>query len=228
MNASARVDQRFSPMNWCLSSLDTPVPPYVNRTYFMGFNEPNNLHNCNTSPELVARAWGTVMRNWTGSHLVSPATAGDGIAWFDQFFGNCTKLYGKGGCRISYLAAHDYSCTPEKTVAYLKQLHDRYGYKCVPFVPPCRARGALTAKHVTVPRRVWMTEFSCGDHAAGRPTSDHLKFMQEILPMLDAADYVFRYAWMSAIDSNSKRGLVAEVNGKMQLTELGKVYQGLS
>jgi hypothetical protein len=44
--------------------------------------------------------------------LVSPATAGNGVPWFDQFFGNCTKLYGKSGCNISYLAAHDYSCNP--------------------------------------------------------------------------------------------------------------------
>ena len=40
-----------------------------------------------------------------------------------------------------YLAAHDYSCTPTSTMDYLKQLHERYGYK------------------------VWLTEFSCGDGA---------------------------------------------------------------
>ena len=40
---------KFTPMNWCLSSLDKPIPEYLNVTgaspYFMGFNEPNNLHN---------------------------------------------------------------------------------------------------------------------------------------------------------------------------------------
>jgi hypothetical protein len=85
------------------------------------------------------------MKNWPDSQLVSPATAGNGIPWFDEFFGNCTKMYGKSGCRISYLAAHCYSCEPSATMAYLKKLYDRYGYK------------------------VWLTEFSCGEHAKGRP-----------------------------------------------------------
>jgi hypothetical protein len=28
--------------------MSAPVADSVNRTFFMGFNEPNNLHNCNT------------------------------------------------------------------------------------------------------------------------------------------------------------------------------------
>ena len=50
-------------------------------------------------------------------------------------------LYGATGCRITYLATHSYSCTPATTLAYLRQLHERYGYP------------------------VWLTEFSCGDGA---------------------------------------------------------------
>lgn len=74
-----RIDERFVPMNWCLDGMDATVAPTVNRTFFMGFNEPNNAHNCNTSPEKVAAAWGTVMKNWSStSQLVSPATAGNG------------------------------------------------------------------------------------------------------------------------------------------------------
>jgi hypothetical protein len=112
-----RIDERFTPMNWCLDGMDAPVAPTVNRTFFMGFNEPNNAHNCNTEAEQVAEAWGTVMKNWSHSQLVSPATAGNGIKWFDTFFASCKKLYGPEGCRISYLAAHDYSCTPSSTMA---------------------------------------------------------------------------------------------------------------
>jgi hypothetical protein len=37
--AAALGATRFSPMNWCLSGMQTPVPDYVNTTYFMGFNE---------------------------------------------------------------------------------------------------------------------------------------------------------------------------------------------
>lgn len=241
-NATGQLDYRFVPMNWCLSSIDAKVPPYVNRSYFMGFNEPNNAHNCNTDAEKVATAWKRVMDLWPEASLVSPATAGDGIQWFDAFFGNCSRLYGKSGCRISHLAAHDYSCTASSTLGYLQKLHERYGYP------------------------VWLTEFSCGDHAQGRPTEAHLSFMREVIPMLDAAPFVERYAWMSegrhraaravamtprrrnslstprpafiptpaspapvtgARDGSDLRGLVETSQGKAQLTELGRLYNSL-
>ena len=78
---------------------------------------------------------------------------------------------------------------------YLKQLHERYGLK------------------------VWLTEFSCGDHAQGRKTSEHLAFMREVLPLLDAAEYVFRYSWMSARDGSGLRGLVETVNAAVDFDE---------
>ena len=72
--------------------MNKSIPANVNRTFFMGFNEPNNLHNCNKDAETIAKAWGQVMAQWPNSKLVSPATAGNGITWYDEFFGNCTKL----------------------------------------------------------------------------------------------------------------------------------------
>ena len=72
MNATGNIDERFVPMNWCLSSMDTPIPAYADRGIFMGFNEPNNRHNCNTSARLVAEAWGEVMKKHPDSTLVSP------------------------------------------------------------------------------------------------------------------------------------------------------------
>ena len=189
------------PPTHTLSLLSFPqIPSYVNQTFFMGFNEPNNLHNCNKDAETVATAWATVMKNWPNSTLVSPATAGNGVQWYKEFFGNCTKMYGKEGCKISYIATHDYSCTPSSTLAYIKELHDLFG------VP------------------VWLTEFSCGDGAQGRPTSEHLKFMKAVLPLLDASPYVYRYSWMSARDSNGRRGLMETVNGEDRLTVLGQTW----
>jgi hypothetical protein len=192
---------RFVPMNWCLKDVNDTVPDGVNRTYFLGFNEPNNVHNCNTSPSDSAKAWGQVMRQWPGTKLVSPATAGDGRPWLDAFFEECKSLYGPTGCNISYVAVHDYSCDPPTTMSYLQEINQRYNLP------------------------VWMTEFSCGDGAAKRPTKDHIAFMKQIVPLLDAAPYVFRYAWMSCRDnSNNLRGLVSSDG---QLTELGQLYNSL-
>ena len=77
------LDRKFVPMNWCTSKMNQTVPPGVNRTFFMGFNVPNNHHQCDRSPHDVAAAWGTVMEMWPDSKLVSPATSGNGTAWYE-------------------------------------------------------------------------------------------------------------------------------------------------
>jgi len=193
--------KRFTPMSWCLSGLNAAPPKDISREFFMGFNEPNNRHNCNTSAEKVAKAWGMVMKLYPDSQLVSPATAGDGIEWYEHFFSNCSKMYGDKGCRLSHLATHDYSCDPETTLGYLKELHEKFKLP------------------------IWLTEFSCGDHARGRPNSAHIKYMKAVLPMLDKADFVYRYSWMSVYDSAGKRGLVEnDGKGGTQLTELGRIW----
>ena len=157
---------QFVPMYWCFSS--APVPPGTNLTHFMGYNEPNDVGSCNKSPAAVAAAWRTVMDAFPDSRLVSPATAGFGVFWFDDFFGNCTALYGASGCRISVLAAHDYDCNPTSTLEYLRFLHLRYGLP------------------------VWITEFSCGDGKEDSPMSAQLSFMSLIFPLLEAAPFVER------------------------------------
>eukprot|EP01006_Ploeotia_vitrea_P015948 TRINITY_DN46352_c0_g1_i1.p1 TRINITY_DN46352_c0_g1~~TRINITY_DN46352_c0_g1_i1.p1 ORF type:complete len:264 (+),score=17.05 TRINITY_DN46352_c0_g1_i1:22-813(+) len=197
-------NQQFVPMHWCIDSLPTPVPPYVNQTYMLGFNEPNNRHNCNKSPETVARAWSTVMKKFPRSLLVSPATAGDGEHWFEQFFGNCTKLYGTTGCRISYLAAHWYGCDAAQTLAYLERLHRKFN-------------------HLTI----WLTEFACGDHSGHKSQKHQLEYMRQVVPMLDKAPFVFRYSWFPARthDKDDHRALF--VHDKEELTQLGKLYNSL-
>eukprot|EP00041_Stephanoeca_diplocostata_P017163 m.341491 g.341491 ORF g.341491 m.341491 type:complete len:362 (-) comp20611_c0_seq2:1514-2599(-) len=202
-NSSGRLNYRFTPMDWCLSGMHGDIPSYVNRTFFMGFNEPNDSGQCNLTPQAVAAAYANISRTWSTSILVSPATAGNGTAWYDAFFAECKAMYGPSGCNISYLATHCYSCVPTETLKYLKYLYDRYGLK------------------------VWLTEFSCGDHRAEKSTAQHMEFMREIIPLLDQADYVYRYAWMSARDSSNLRGLVETVNGSAKLTHLGQFYNAL-
>jgi hypothetical protein len=193
----------FVPMHWCIP-LDVAIPSGTNLTFLLGPNEPNNVHNCHKGGEEIAKNWSTVLANWhpPATALVSPATAGNGIPWLDDFFGNCTALYGPQGCQVTHVAVHDYSCTPSSTMAYLKSVHDRYGLP------------------------VWLTEFSCGDGAANKPMADHLAFMKEILPLLDAAPFVYRYAWMSAHSAN--RGLVeGTAGGQQKLTPVGELFNSV-
>lgn len=139
------------------------------------------------------------MRNWPTAQLVSPATAGNGVPWLTDFFAACKSLYGASGCRLSAVAVHDYSCTPSSTLAYVDTIHKTFGLP------------------------VWLTEFSCGDGAAAKPTADHVAYMKAVIPLLDASPSVARYSWMSAHDGRGLRGLVANNT----LTELGKLYNSL-
>eukprot|EP01062_Namystynia_karyoxenos_P002054 TRINITY_DN1070_c0_g1_i2.p1 TRINITY_DN1070_c0_g1~~TRINITY_DN1070_c0_g1_i2.p1 ORF type:complete len:231 (+),score=66.56 TRINITY_DN1070_c0_g1_i2:74-694(+) len=114
------TEEKFTPMYWCMKNFNDTVEPYVNRTFMMGFNEPNSRNNCNSTPREIALAWSTVMERWPNSALVSPGTTGDGQEYYKHFFGNCTQLYGKEGCRIKYLAAHCYICDSNRTMGYLQ------------------------------------------------------------------------------------------------------------
>ncbi len=181
--------------------LDVPLPADTNLTFLLGPNEPNNDHNCNSSPQKIATAWASVLAKWgpPATALVSPATAGNGIPWLDAFFGNCSAMYGPKGCQVSHVAVHDYSCNASKTMEYLARIHARYGMP------------------------VWLTEFSCGDGANDKPRADHLAYMREVFPLLDAAPHVYRYAWMSA--SSANRGLVdGNATTGQALTDVGRLF----
>ena len=56
--------------------------------------------------------------------------------------------------------------------------------------PHAGARRYLTEVHERYGLPVWLTEFSCGDGAAGRPTADHLAYMKLVVPRLEAAPHV--------------------------------------
>jgi len=204
-SSPSTIHQEFVPMHWCISGLaNATIPAGTNATFLLGFNEPNNLHNCNKPPKDIAEAWATVLKLWAPtSILVSPATAGEGRPWLDAFFGNCTAMYGPKGCQVSHIAVHDYSCDAATTMAYLKAVHDRYN------------------------KPVWLTEFSCGDGAQKQPTSKHLAYMKEVFPLLDKADYVYRYAWMSANDKSGLRGLVSGSSGSQTLTKVGELFNSI-
>jgi len=98
---------------------------------------------------------------WT---LVSPAPAGGNTNWFDPFFEACEAL----GCRIDYLATHDYAGDVDEVMNRLKMLHQRYG------------------------KKIWLTEFAkCCTH----DESEVIDFVKGIIPRLEAANYVYRYSW---------------------------------
>lgn len=203
--------QAFYPQPWCLDDASLPLPPYANAStsILLGFNEPNFPSQCNKAPAEVAAAWGALAARWTPGQLASPAVALNASTtswWLDQFFLECTRQYGQGGCAgISYIAVHDYSCDAPTTMAYLQAIHARYSLP------------------------VLLTEFACGSLHHKRPVADELALMKALVPLLEAAPFVARYSWMSARDTDGLRNLVeADAgSGALRLTELGQLYISL-
>ncbi|HSP41916.1 MAG TPA: glycosyl hydrolase, partial [Luteolibacter sp.] len=52
-----------------------------------------------------------------------------------------------------------------------------------------------------------------------------LRFMEEVLPMLDRLDFVERYAWFPATQDNSALGTSALFDKEDKLTKLGECYR---
>merc|ERR1712083_1106186 len=76
-----------------------------------------------------------------------------------------------GECRVDFISTHIYSCSADYTMQVLQDLYSAYG------------------------RKIWLTEFACP------MTSDPnviRQYMQEVIPRLEAADFVDRYAWFAS------------------------------
>lgn len=125
----------FVPMLWGTKSVLNPQPVFVTSatTAVLGFNEPNHVRQSNILPHEAAQLWPKVeaiAKGAGGLRIGSPAAApcggtseqclGDYIAWFDQFFGNCT------GCKVDFLATHYYGCSTTGMRTFLESL---YKYK---------------------------------------------------------------------------------------------------
>ncbi|XP_045205374.2 uncharacterized protein LOC123557765 isoform X2 [Mercenaria mercenaria] len=172
----------------CLSTIDsykkTHVPMvwgYWSKTkinidndaqYILGFNEPNHKKQSNMTPEKAAAAWREVEKYSKGKPLVSPSAAVCGNECQSDEIEWFDKFFALcKGCRIDYLSTHTYWCNPDKVMKYLEMLYKKYG------------------------RKIWLTEFACSKTLN---PSRQLMFMKQILPQLEAADYIFRYSWYSA------------------------------
>jgi hypothetical protein len=209
-STTCAVAQQFLPQPWCLDDAQQPLPAYANRSgTLLGFNEPNFPTQCNKSPAQVAAAWGALAARWPPpGTLASPAVALNGSAsswWLDEFFAQCTALYGAGGCAgIAYVAVHDYSCDAPTTMAYLDAIYQRYQLPVI------------------------LSEFACGSVKHKRPVAEEAALMRALVPLLEAAPHVARFSWMSARDPDGLRNLVeAGAGGGMQLSELGRLYVSL-
>jgi len=167
----------------------------------LGFNEPNHKSQDNISPEWTAKEWIKIQARFPDKILVSPCAApcggsgcngGDTKEWFNSFFGNCTQL---GGCKVDYLATHIYTCDADYTITFLKDLYETYGLK------------------------IWLTEFAC---PFARDVDQIKTYMEKVVPMLESADYVEKYAWFASRFATQDYGAGWYLSGHNSLLEVNK------
>mmetsp|Transcript_2631 Transcript_2631/g.2939 ORF Transcript_2631/g.2939 Transcript_2631/m.2939 type:complete len:254 (+) Transcript_2631:183-944(+) len=175
-------------------------------SYLIGFNEPSHQKQSNVSPEEAAHLWKQLEAYAVQYNLklVSPCVANFNAAapalWFEEWFSNCTELYGNAGCHVDFMCTHAYYNPggANTMMTMIDKLYKKYG------------------------KQVWITEFACppwNDCTA----ANNLKFMKEILPKLDASSAVFRYSWFSSrCGEQGGCGLLNYTSS--QLTELGEWY----
>lgn len=192
--------------------------------FLLGYNEPdygnghNHPHMC--SPADAAADWPKVQTIAAmfdpPLELVSPAIsnsgpdaldADGGSIWLDQFLGNCSDVVPDcDPSLIKHVAFHDYQGDPAKLMRRVEGGYKKYG------------------------RPVWLTEFAVMHWTSGGTPSreDQDKYLEAVLPMLEASDAVFRYAWFSARsgpnDGLGECSLLPYDSNSTELTSTGKIY----
>lgn len=173
------------------------------------FNEPNHADQSNLSPRMAAYAWIELQEKYPNKILVSPSASPPNT---EKWFDEFFPICMELGCRIDYLATHSYSCDAAHDMKYLQGLYERYGLK------------------------IWFTEFACPNT---RDPNVALNYMKEMLPMLEKADYIWKYSWFvhrwpftGAIGSESTGWYLDKCNSLLEmdtsgppvLTPLGRYY----
>jgi hypothetical protein len=153
-------------MIWGEKSVNQTPFVAAGTTHLLGFNEPNSAGQSNLSPARAAALWPAVVATarTAGLSLVSPAPAGNGVAWLDAFFAAC------GGCLagIDAIAQHTYACSADALRSDLG-LYVKYG------------------------KPIWVTEFNCGDGSRNASAPEHRAYMEAALPILDADPHIERW-----------------------------------
>ena len=184
---------------------DVPFGISSHAHYILGFNEPNHRSQSNMTAQEAATHWRELEKHTYGLPLVSPAAAPCHTS--SKCHGDAEEWFDKffqhcSGCRVDYLATHMYSCDADHVMSYLKRLYHRFN------------------------KKIWLTEFAC-PHT--NSYSKQLHFMQALLPRLESAPYVFRYAWNKARvppeGSNSVTHVASLLHSHTStLTTLGQFY----
>ena len=199
---SVTTSLEFVPMLWNHWSIpSTPLSGdflnqyganFENAHYIMTFNEPERHDQANMSPLYAAERWPDIVNiaSLYNLKIVAPCgTIDHGFTWYNEWIGHCNDLYGPDGCAFDYTCLHAYY-QPEPCTGIP-------GWACVSDV-----MNKIDNWKNTFGKPTWVTEFACNPWEGSCDASKQAELMQQIVPMFEASDAVFRYAWFEAFASN--------------------------
>ncbi|XP_067648846.1 uncharacterized protein [Haliotis asinina] len=204
MGCSSRGE--FVPMIWGLANFtQLNIPSFA--THVLGVNEPNENHPGHMTPKVAASHWPQIESAALGKSLISPAPARCNVNGTNCLMDNLQWLdeFFKecSGCKVDYVAVHTYTCGVENDMRFLETVHKRYK------------------------KRIWLTEFAC-------PMTDSItrveNYMKGIVPRLERAPFVARYAWFGSripVDKYVHKVNALLEDDKSTLTPLGRLYNTL-
>lgn len=171
-------------------------------TELLGLNEPDAKSQDDMTVEAALDAWPLLME--TGLRLGSPGCIHPDKDWMTRFMAGVEERH----LRVDFVCVHSYGGPNARAlVNRLAKVHEMYG------------------------RPIWITELGVGDWQAksveeNRHSAEEvLRFMQEVLPMLDNQDFIERYAWFPAAPDRIPLATSALFDANGQLTELGQCYR---
>jgi hypothetical protein len=195
----------------------------ANVRFLLGYNEPDygNGHNHPhmMDPADAAKEWPKIQEIAAKFDppltLVSPAIsskgpdaldAEGGSIWLDYFFGNCSEVVPDCDVDlIKYVAFHDYQGDADKLMNRMEGGFKKYK------------------------RPIWLTEFGVMNWDGPTPTrQEHDDYLREVIPLLEASEAVYRYAWFTARQvpnaGEGESSLLPYDSDSLELTSTGKVY----
>ncbi|XP_045200169.1 uncharacterized protein LOC123554236 [Mercenaria mercenaria] len=197
---------KFVPMIWGMyKKTDYTCHHGSGATAVLGCNEPNHKQQSSILPEKAADRWPLLQNNATNMTLVSPSAAPCGATHCLANHNTTTwfdAFFARcEGCSFDAIATHKYSCNADATMEFLEMLYERYN------------------------KPIWLTEFAC----RSTNVNQVINYMKAILPRLDSAPYVHRYAWYTSRITNPWGWIKPTASlfeaDSSTLTELGWIYQ---
>lgn len=197
----------FVPMVWSAAHVNEDDLAFIRDGAFstlLGFNEPDGRGQANMSVEESVTLWPKLEE--TGLRLGSPAPT-TGAPWLDNFM----DVAARSGLRVDFLCLHWYGdiTKPDPVqdlLDYLTQYWEKYGLP------------------------IWLTEFSGADfhyHLRKTTVENNAHFAHEAIQMLEALDFVERYAWFAPLVPSTDQfyPTVALLEPGGTLTAVGRAWR---